>query len=168
MDTFEINDCLKKTKGFVGTFACNLIPDPLPAQCYFVVNTSPWIESKSSTQGSHWIAIAFNNKGNATYFDSFGMQPMQAHIINYLENHCENSYKYNTQTLQSPSSAVCGAYCIDFVKQSASGSSLRSYVSQFTSSPLANDRFVVHRSCRSLTQQPHLQLKLKTLLSSPS
>lgn len=166
MDTNEINKCLEKTKGFIGTFPCNMIPEPTSGQCYFVVNTSPWVEGKSKVQGSHWVAIVCKTEGKAIYFDSFGLPPLEKNIVRFLGTFCKRSYKYNTQSLQSPYSSVCGAYCIDFIQQIEAGASLRSYVSEFTSNPLDNDKIVITRTCQSLTQQSRLRSKLKTLLHS--
>lgn len=166
MNTNEINQCLKNQKSFVGTFPANMIKPQFRLPASFVINTSPWMENRNSSQGTHWVALYITKKSKGVYFDSFGLPPMQRDIRLFIEHHCTGGFKYNTQTLQHPLSSVCGVYCIDFVMNIESPGSLRIYLSRYKTNLQLNDKLVVDAvTCRLSTSQQHLASKIRALLN---
>lgn len=165
MNTIQINEYLKEIKSFGGTFPCNFIPHPRRKPASFVVNLDRYDSKKTGLQGSHWVVILIQRDGAGIYFDCSGMPPMQPDILKFLESNCPHGFKFSNQTLQDPTSDVCGVYCIDFIYAIARGASLKQYLSGFTSSYPLNDRLVVDRvTCLSSTSQRRSALNLKTLL----
>lgn len=144
MNTCELNDHLRNIKNFVGTFPCNFIPLPTQLPAYYVVNLSRFDPNEGSRQGTHWVAVAIDEKQRGTYFDSLGMPPLQSDIQKFLNQTCKR-FKHNTQTLQSPDSNVCGVYCIDFICAQSRGIGLREYMRIFRMNHTSNDQLVVKR-----------------------
>lgn len=165
MNTRQVNAYLNRINNFVGTFPCNFIPDPKHLPAYYVVNLSRYSPSVIGSQGSHWVAIVVKNNKRGIYFDCSGMPPCQDDVVNFLEQHCPLGVTTNNQTIQNPTSDVCGVYCIDFITAHAKGISLRRYLQSFSSSFSLNDQTVVDRvTCQSSTLPQRSQLNLKTLL----
>ena len=167
MNTSQINACLKNEKQFVGSFPCNYIKVTRKRPAYYVINTSRWQhrDVNKIQEGQHWVVVVLKENGKGLYFDSFGLPPLQPDIITYLEKTCPRGYKYNTQTLQNPSSSACGVYCADFIANHSKGVNLRKYLSNFTSDSVSNDKLVVKRTtCLSSISPPLSRLNLKTLL----
>lgn len=109
---------------FLGVFASDAIPT-LKEKSAVVVNVD-----KSSEPGSHWLAFYYENN-NIEFFDSYGNPPefygpsFQDFFSNY------SSVSWNSTTLQSLTSNVCGPYCIYFILKRCQGHSLYSIVSSF-------------------------------------
>jgi hypothetical protein len=101
----------KRKMNFLGVFACDLLPKNeiknLP--CSLVVNLS-----RSSEIGSHWISIFIDSQRVGHYFDSFGMQPYNIEIKNFLKRQCIRM-TWSRKELQSSNSPFCGAYAICFI-----------------------------------------------------
>ena len=93
--------------------------------------------------GSHWVAMYFDEFGRANFFDSFGRHPSQCSLYfkTFLDNHaCD--WSFNTRSLQSHWSAVCGQYCLYFLLQRVKGNTMSSIISRFTLNRTQNDRKV--------------------------
>jgi hypothetical protein len=121
---------------FQGVFACNLLPhhiNSFPAS--FIANTDT-----SDQKGEHWVAFYFDHNGNAEYFDSYGLPPMNDHLKRFFQNNGHN-HKHNTTQLQGLNTAVCGQYCIAYIAKRARNESMTSIVNHFKSKvPGRNDR----------------------------
>lgn len=166
MITNEINQCLKRVKGFVGTFPCNEIPPPKSYPSHYVINTARLDakERRPIVEGKHWVVLTLKTSGTCEYFDSFGVQPTQPDIVNFISEHCNKNLKYNTQMIQNPLSRACGVYCVDYILARAAGVSVREYLRRFTPDLLSNDELVVTRVlCQLSALPPHLRSKLKSL-----
>jgi hypothetical protein len=95
----------------------------------------------SSEPGSHWVAIYFDPRGCAEYFDSFSLPPPSP-IENFITSN-SYSFKCNGQQLQNVRTAVCGQYCTYFIIKRCSGKSMLQLLHPFSSVRLMyNDRFV--------------------------
>jgi hypothetical protein len=145
MITDEINKSLSDIDSFVGTFPCNELPFIARRPAFIVVNTAPLPKRSRAkiVQGKHWVAILLSDDDNE-YFDSFGYPPKQPDIVRFLGSQ-GSVLQYNTQMLQNPFSDVCGAYCVDYVRQRAQNVGFQEYLGSFTSDVVANDRAVVER-----------------------
>ena len=85
MNTKQIHEALANDPAvgphFLGVFACDKVPVQIkkfPAA--LVVNTDP-----SSASGEHWVAFYFDHKGNAEYFDSYGLAPINCDLLQFFE-----------------------------------------------------------------------------------
>ena len=68
----------------------------------------------ADSKGSHWVVAEVDlAKNESFYFDSYGFIPIFADIFYALLN-ASRRFKYNTTSLQSMNSIVCGHYCILF------------------------------------------------------
>ena len=137
MDTQTINQLLKNTKYFIGTFACDLLPSRFKKPALFVVNTDP-----SNRPGEHWIALFINSNGKGEYFDSFGLPPLNENIIKFLLINCPNGFLYNPRTLQCLKCITCGHYCVVYVKLRSIGKTFCNFISLFTTNTFKNEKIV--------------------------
>ena len=171
MNTGQINECLREVRGFQGTFPCNMIRPARRRPAFYVINTArvdknSKCDKQGVVKGKHWVVVVCKSNGKGMYFDSFGMPPSQPEITRFINEMNPKGYKFSSQMIQSPLSAVCGTYCIDFVRFVASGGSMKKYLSLFKTDLNLNDRRVVHRvTCQSSAQLRLSLSNLKTLLT---
>lgn len=98
----------------------------------------------SNQPGSHWTCVFVNEQDECTYFDSFGLPP----IDEPLEELCEqldSKYAFNNKKLQHFSSSTCGLYVIYTLKCLARKISLNSIVEDFSSNKMQNDKTIVEK-----------------------
>lgn len=110
---------------------------PVSVQAY-IVNTD-----SSDRSGEHWIAVIFNRNGESTYFDSYGLPPLDTEIMSFIHNN-SSSWTYNKQVIQSLLGVVCGYYCIFVLNAVARGNNLQKCLQQTfrTTEHHRNDRNV--------------------------
>lgn len=111
MNTYEIEKTVERDKClsryFLGVFASDMLPQISEKPACFIANTDP-----SGAPGEHWVAMFFDK--NVEYFDSYGLQPIDAFNIykpNWINQYC----------LQELDSTVCGEYCIYFLQYRVRG-----------------------------------------------
>lgn len=101
---------------FMGVFPSDKVPKLQRFPAAIVINTDKHDES-----GTHWLALYMENKQTLEFYDSFGLPP---------ETYGEDIYRYvktfkvvqwNILPLQSPTSNVCGQFCIYFVVKRCQG-----------------------------------------------
>jgi hypothetical protein len=114
MNSLEIEKIVRKDvllwRTFHGVFASDQLKFRVTKRpCCMIVNTDT-----SNLPGSHWVAIYFDVKGDAEYFDSFGRSPISPFIDQFLKLNGK-TLVFNNQRLQSSDSFVCGMYCIYFL-----------------------------------------------------
>ncbi len=123
---------------FGGVKASDQLPVKAQHRCY-IVNLD-----KSTSSGSHWVALYFSSDGKGEYFDSFGLPPMLPSIISFL-NANSLSYSFNTKRLQHLRTAVCGQYCVYYLILRCSNMPMLRIVSYFNPNDfLNNDRYVLN------------------------
>ena len=91
-------------KLFKGTYSCNNIPY-CEGDSSFIVNLSERFE-----KGTHFICIV-KRAEYVYYFDSYGLRPLNTHIIKYLHSLKIPIY-YNDIKIQDDNSVFCGLYCM--------------------------------------------------------
>ena len=130
MNTRDIVFLLKQDiytrRTFQGVFPRDKLPRyVLKKPSAYVVNTDP-----AHRPGKHWVAIFFDGRGHATYFDSFGLPVMFRDIDVFIRN---NSIRVeiNDRWLQDPISATCGLYVVYFVFMKSRGASLSRLLAPF-------------------------------------
>ena len=90
---------------FLGVFARDELPDltrEIRPWC-LILNTDP-----KNQAGTHWIALYAPLSGGIELFDSFGFSP-SIHSLDFLDP------LHSFYSLQSPSTSVCGNYCIVYI-----------------------------------------------------
>jgi hypothetical protein len=133
MFSSQISKALQKDKYitdyFGGVFPCDKLPkQPVKYPSAFVANTDP-----SSEDGEHWVCYYFDSEGNADYFDSFGLPPLNCDLHNFFENN-GNNHNYNKVQLQGNDSDACGHYCIAVLVNRARGEPLDEIVERYQGS----------------------------------
>ena len=123
-------------------FAGVYVRDELPARnilgrSIYVINTD-----RQSGSGVHWVAVYFDGKRRAEYFDSYGRPPLNVEIEHFILRNSD-TYIYNTRLLQNFISAACGYYVIYFAQRKRRGIPLKSVLKPFHATNLwFNDRKV--------------------------
>jgi len=121
MDTVQIICTLKDITSFRGAYPSDLLPTSI--QSGTIINADP-----HTREGSHWLAIHFNYPfSSAFYFDSYGRAPSDFHSWNVTA-----VWRYNTSSLQRPTSVVCGHYCCLFTRAMDKGITPLQFVRLFT------------------------------------
>ena len=102
---------MKKYPAFLGVYAADTLPRRLHVSrpCGLIVNTD-----RRQYPGTHWVAMFFDKRQRGEFFDPYGLPPMVDEHLAYLQRHCV-TWCNNTTTLQSPTSALCGHYCLLFL-----------------------------------------------------
>ena len=158
MDTREIDDTLRRdpytSPLYGGTFALDLLPNPLPPGRLYVVNLD-----RSDEEGSHWCqASTLFSPWCTTYFDSFGRPPPKE-ILPALSSP-GGFVSYSDIAIQSPLSQACGYHVLLVCMLQARGYSLREILFQFYRSDedeyLRNDAYArsLISSLTSLRERP--------------
>lgn len=131
MNTLEIWNALSTNvhtkKYFKGVFPLDRIPKFIKNKpALLVVNTD-----KSNKPGSHWVAIYLPLKGNAEYFDSYGIKPMHDEFIQFFKRQKFVKVLYNNIQLQNYFSTVCGEYCCVFLLQRTKNKTLENFIKTY-------------------------------------
>ena len=119
MYAHQIEEVLKNTKNYLGTYAADKIPKLTPIsgrKKLLIANLDP-----SFRQGSHWVSLCVyktRNKRILEYFDSYGKNPFTSFPANW-------TLKYNPYSFQGKNSKVCGHYCVFFVSERAKNRSYK-------------------------------------------
>ena len=135
MYSHQIEEVLRNTKTFVGTYPADKIPKLTPisrGKKLLIVNLDP-----SSRPGSHWVSLCVNktrNKRILEYFDSYGENPFTSFPATW-------TLKYNPYSFQGKNSKVCGHYCVFFVSERAKNRSFKSILKRLKTCKNP-DRFV--------------------------
>lgn len=118
MNSIQLENILSNTRGFLGVFASNQLPEIIPSTCSLITNTDPDYKS-----GLHWQCIIIQN--NIVYFFcSFGGPP----IVPAIKSFC-NRFPlvfYNREKHQRINESSCGAFCIFIINEMAKGKSFES------------------------------------------
>lgn len=141
MNSLEIANILshyKYTRGlFCGVYARDRVPvQPPRYPCCFILNTD-----SASKEGEHWLAIFYDQDGNAEFFDSYGQHPSQYRLESYLEQ-TSRGWTYNKKQLQHYFSIYCGHYCCLFLMFRCNNYTLNEFLSKFSNCQLNNDMII--------------------------
>ena len=107
---------------WLGVFARDELPDlnrEIRPWC-LILNTDP-----KDQPGTHWLALYAPSARSIELFDSFGFSP-SIYSLDFL-NPLHSSY-----SLQSPSTSVCGHYCIVYIYLRSQNYSLYDIVDMLT------------------------------------
>ena len=145
MDTVQLTIILKKDKYtravFQGVYPSDELPKSVSSfPALFIANVDT-----SEKSGSHWVAFYFTKEREGEFFDSYGLPPSNytETFTRFLKNN-SNDWKFNSVTLQSIDSKVCGHYCLYFALFRSRQVSMSTIVNRFSSNKSRND-FLVQR-----------------------
>ena len=112
-------------------------PEPVSLPACYVINTDD-----AEGPGEHWVAFFIDKDLSGDFFDSYGMHPMKK-TLKWLRERTICVH-YNTLWLQSPSSMVCWAYCLYFLRKRSTGATLDEALAIFKQFDFEeNDRIVM-------------------------
>ena len=138
MNSSELRSVLTKCKIFkdynTGVYAADTLPIHVGLPCAVIANTDP-----KNKPGEHWVAFFIDRNGVCEFFDSFGEPPIIGHHKVFIKRNSYQCY-YNNFPLQSPTSTVCGHYCLCFLYLKCMN--VKSIKTHFTSDRHRNDSFV--------------------------
>ena len=145
MDTVQLTIILRKDRYTRGVFQGVYPSDKLPTSvssypALFIANVDT-----SDKPGIHWVAFYFAKEREGEFFDSYGLPPSNytGTFTSFLTNN-SNSWIFNTVTLQSVNSKVCGHYCLYFALFRSRQVNMSMIVHRFSGSKSRND-FLVKR-----------------------
>jgi hypothetical protein len=142
LNTLQIINILKNYKStknlFIGVFPRDRLPQKLKYPSCFIINTD-----KSSQPGKHWLALYYNGKKEAEFFDSYGNSPEFYNLQNYLSK-TSIKWTFNKIQVQSLTSKYCGHYCCLYLLYKSKSLSLEEFLSKFTKSTLKNDLIITN------------------------
>lgn len=127
MNTLQISSILKSfpssSRAIKGVLARDqFIQQKITYPSLFVCNTD-----NSDQPGTHWVAIYFSTDQKCEYFDSYGILPLFDDVMHKLLS-IDSNFKYNSFTLQSLDTNVCGMYCIIYTVMRTKGYTLKSII----------------------------------------
>ena len=145
MNSTQLAIILKKDKYtravFQGVYPSDKLPtrvSSFPALLIANVDTS-------EKPGSHWVAFYFTKDRKGEFFDSYGLPPSNyAGTFSSFLNNNSNGWSFNSVTLQSIDSKVCGHYCLYYASFRSRQVSMSTIVHRFSSNKSRND-FLVQR-----------------------
>lgn len=129
---------------YLGTFACDTIPEVPSSNTCFISNTDP-----SEKPGQHWVAFFTNVLGVVFYFDPFGIPPMVINHLEFCKQSSDEVLHYNSKQLQSVRSNTCGAHCINFLLETCRTGDPQTYLKKVKSLPTAMTERLVKQYVRS-------------------
>lgn len=145
MDTVQFTYSLRKDKytqaAFQGVYPSNNLTNRIvsyPALIIANVDTS-------EKPGSHWVAFYFTLDREAEFFDSYGLLPSDyTRTFTAFLNSNASSWNFNSVTLQSENSQVCGHYCLYYSFFRCRNVSMSTIIHRFSKNKYRND-FLVKR-----------------------
>jgi hypothetical protein len=138
MNTTQIRQVLSSDRPtpFKGVFPCDSLPVEIEFPCAIVANTDA-----RGLGGEHWVCYYFDEQGNAEYFDSYGIKPVNCDLFGFWTRNGKN-HKWNTVQLQGMQSKVCGHWCIAFLSSRARGITMSEFVKKYDGQPGEHDHWV--------------------------
>jgi hypothetical protein len=140
MDSQTIHRLLQFNSNFLGTFARDNLPYRIRNNTGLIVNTDP-----KDKPGEHWVAIFKDKSGYCEYFDPFGLPPLFAEFIQFLNENSSIGIKWSQIQLQCVECITCGYYCVEYIKFRCNNFSLMDLYHSFTINPYINDIIVKNR-----------------------
>lgn len=138
MNSIEILQALHHLSArYAGVFPADRLPRVWTRSTALIANTD-----EHDRPGQHWVAFYIDEQGKGTYFDSYGLPPLDPRFLQRLRRN-STSHQWNTVPLQGTFSQTCGQYCCVFLHYMCSGFTLRHFLRRFTGDRHRNDRLIV-------------------------
>ncbi len=150
MSNHEISSALSKYPSFIGVFPADINPLPrirsFPA-CH-IMNTNEC----TKRDGGRSLAFYLPNSNSLEFFDSLGYSlSTSVSIANYFSY--ITNIKENITPLQSPSSVLCGDYCVTFLSLRITTNSYTAAIQIISSNQKGEARESFVRRIRLLNQK---------------
>lgn len=145
MDTVQLTYSLWKDKytqaAFQGVYPLNKLTNRIVSYAALIIANV----DTSEKPGSHWVAFYFTQDREAEFFDSYGLPPSDyTRTFTAFLNSNASSWTFNSVTLQSENSQVCGHYCLYYSFFRCRNVSLSTIIHRFSKNKYRND-FLVKR-----------------------
>ena len=138
MNSLEILQALHQLNvSYAGVYPADRLPRVWTRSTAIVANTDD-----HDRPGQHWVAFYIDEQGAGTYFDSYGLPPLDSRFLLRLRRNSA-THRWNTSTLQGTLSQTCGQYCCVFLYFMCSGYNLCQFLNQFSDNCERNDRLIV-------------------------
>lgn len=138
-------------KMFGGVYALDEVPSNVKTPGYLVVNTDA-----RGKPGSHWVLVFKSHR--LYYFDSFGLPPLEPPLRKLPVE------EYNATCVQSPSSVLCGLYCVFVAIRMCRGYTLQRCLSPFSRNVVSNDEILINLMKRELYKKVFFIYSIYTTL----
>lgn len=139
MNSCEILQALRHLDArHVGVYPADRVPRVWTRSTAIVANTD-----EHNRPGEHWVAFFLDEHGTGTYFDSYGIPPLDSGFLLRLRRN-STIHRWNTQQLQGIFSQTCGQYSCVFLYYMCIGYDLNQFLTLFTENCEYNDRLIVH------------------------
>lgn len=109
LTTLDFYRILKRVRHFGGVYSYNRLPLVVNKPKSIVINLDP-----SYKEGSHWVAVYFDNFGRAFYFDSYGRKP-EGNILTFIERNSHRGIIHSQFKYQTNESSNCGYFVVLFI-----------------------------------------------------
>lgn len=142
MNTMELCQILSRDP-FTKKYFLDVFPsDQLPYEIFKYPTCLIANVDSSAEPGSHWIAFFLRNSQEIEFFDSYGHSPAfyEGPIFDFASRFAH--VNFNQMTLQSNVTAVCGQYCVYYLYSRCRGQSLKTFLSNFVTNHISNDKRV--------------------------
>lgn len=138
MNSVEILQALRHLNvRYAGVYPADRLPRLWTRSTAIVANTD-----NHDRPGQHWVAFHIDQQGAGTYFDSYGLPPLDPRFLLRLRRN-STTYRWNTTQLQGNLSQTCGQYCCVFLYFLCNGYDIRQFLNLFSSDYEHNDRLIV-------------------------
>ena len=123
LTNFEIQKYHQNEPRFNGVYSRDNLPKKIKDGAYIIKL------DEYADVGTHWIAL-FCNRCEIVYFDSFGVEPVQKEVKDFIGN---KNVKANIFRKQANKSIMCGYFCIRFIDFMFAGKNLTDFTKFFFS-----------------------------------
>lgn len=138
MNSLEILRALHHLNvGHAGVYPADRIPRVWTKSTAIVANTD-----NHDRPGQHWVAFYLDKHGEGTYFDSYGLPPLDSRFNLRLRRN-STTHKWNIMRLQNTFSQTCGQYCCVFLYYLSRGYKLKQFLKIFSEDYEDNDKLIV-------------------------
>jgi len=137
LSNFELDEMLKNSRSYLGTFSHDRIPDLKNKNFSAIINYHTYEQP-----GSHWICI-YNDpkKTYVEFYDSYGLPPSNM-IIDKLKQ-TGKKVLYSTSKIQNITSSRCGYYCYYYIIMRDRGMNPYDIIYQFNPNSKNNDNILI-------------------------
>lgn len=150
LSNIYLHNLSKKLIGpeFIGVYPCDVFPKirHSVATNMIIFNTG-----RANTEGEHFVAVTVTRR-KVYYFDSFGEQPNNIFIKDFLTKVCQDKFfDYNRVSLQHDLSNFCGFYCLAYLLSVKKKMSVKRFRNLFsTQNKKSNDPKVIQFIVRNI------------------
>lgn len=138
MNTLEILQALHHLSvRHAGVYPADRLPRVWTRSTAIVANTD-----EHDRAGQHWVAFYIDKHGTGTYFDNYGLPPLDSRFLHRLRRN-STTHRWNITPLQGMLSQTCGQYCCVFLYFMCSGYNFNRFLNLFTDDYERNDRVIV-------------------------